>query len=104
MRIKKYNNDTFILVSDIDEIPNPERIQDFTKGKANFGVFEQLFFYYKLNLMNTTQTEWYGSKICKKRLAEISSALKETADLGQERFNAKTNKKLKKAVFSYLLF
>lgn len=65
--IKKYNNDTFILVSDIDEIPNPERIRDFTKGKANFGVFEQLFFYYKLNLMNTTQTEWYGSKICKKK-------------------------------------
>ena len=39
-----------------------------------------------------------GSKICKKRLSEINNALKETADLGDARFNAKTNKKLKKAI------
>ena len=39
-----------------------------------------------------------GSKICKRRLDEIATALKETADLGDARFNAKTNKKLKKAV------
>ena len=39
-----------------------------------------------------------GSKICKKRLTEISTALKETTELGDERYNAKTNKKLKKAV------
>ena len=39
-----------------------------------------------------------GSKICKKRLVEITTALKETTELGDARFNAKTNKKLKKAV------
>ena len=54
--IDKFDDDTYVLVSDIDEIPNPEKINEFLKGKSKFGVFEQLFFYYKLNLMNTTQT------------------------------------------------
>ncbi len=39
-----------------------------------------------------------GSKICKMRLNEITEALKATADLGDARYNARTNKKLKKAV------
>tara|TARA_Y100000816_G_scaffold288416_2_gene272954 strand:- start:263 stop:1060 length:798 start_codon:yes stop_codon:yes gene_type:complete len=65
--IKKFDDDTYILVSDIDEIPNPETIKEFTKSKSKYGVFEQLFFYYKLNLLNTNQIEWYGSKICKKK-------------------------------------
>ena len=36
----------------IPTIPNPEKIIDFTKKKLNLGAFEQLFFYYKLNLLN----------------------------------------------------
>ena len=65
--IKKYDDNDYVIISDIDEIPNPEKIIDFTNRKLNLGVFEQLFFYYKLNLLNTSQSEWYGSKICKKK-------------------------------------
>ena len=65
--INNYDDNTYILVSDIDEIPNPEKINEFIKNDFNYGVFEQLFFYYKLNLLNTSQSKWYGSKICKKK-------------------------------------
>ena len=39
-----------------------------------------------------------GSKICKKRLGEISTAINEGMDLGEGRFIPKVNKKLKKAI------
>ena len=74
--INKHDNDTYILVSDIDEIPNPRKIYDFINSKSNIGVFEQLFFYYKLNLLNTTQSEWYGSKICKKKFIKTPDWLR----------------------------
>ena len=66
--IKNYDDDTFVLISDIDEIPNPKKINEFINSNSNYGVFEQLFFYYKLNLINTKQTKWYGTKICKKKI------------------------------------
>ena len=43
----------------------------------NLGAFEQLFFYYKLNLLNTSQSEWYGSKICKKKYLKSPNWLRE---------------------------
>ena len=42
--INKFNDETYILVSDIDEIPNPKKINEFTDDKFKYGVFEQLFF------------------------------------------------------------
>ena len=94
--IDKFDDDTYVLVSDIDEIPNPEKINEFLKGKSKFGVFEQLFFYYKLNLMNTTQTEWYGSKICKKRYLKNPNWLREykTKQYPWWRFDKKENIKI----------
>ena len=75
--IKKYDENDYVIISDIDEIPNPEKIIDFTKKKLNLGAFEQLFFYYKLNLLNTSQSEWYGSKICKKKYLKSPNWLRE---------------------------
>ena len=75
--IKKYDDNDYVIISDIDEIPNPEKIIDFTNRKLNLGVFEQLFFYYKLNLLNTSQSEWYGSKICKKKNLKSPNWLRE---------------------------
>ena len=74
--INKYDEDTYVLVSDIDEIPNPKMIMEFVNGKSKIGAFEQLFFYYKLNLLNTTQREWYGSKICKKKFIKTPEWLR----------------------------
>ena len=75
--INKFNDETYILVSDIDEIPNPKKINEFTDDKFKYGVFEQLFFYYKLNLVNTIQTHWHGSKICKKKYLKSPNWLRE---------------------------
>jgi len=63
--IKKFNPDDYIIVSDVDEIPNPLKILDFIDKKYKIGVFEQLMFYYKLNLLNSSSPLWHGSKICK---------------------------------------
>ena len=65
--INKYDDQTYVMISDIDEIPNPKKIVEFLNNKSKYGVFEQLFFYYKINLLNTSQAKWHGSKICKKK-------------------------------------
>ena len=50
--IEKFDDETLILISDVDEIPNPNKIKEFLDTKSKYGVFEQLFFYYKLNFLN----------------------------------------------------
>tara|TARA_Y100001970_G_scaffold208617_1_gene254261 strand:- start:196 stop:672 length:477 start_codon:yes stop_codon:yes gene_type:complete len=70
--IKKYDDNTFVIVSDVDEIPKPEKIYEFINSNHKYGVFEQLFFYYKLNMLNVTNKFWHGSKICKKKKSQIS--------------------------------
>ena len=75
--INDFDENTYVIVSDVDEIPNPEKIKEFILGKDKFGVFEQLFFYYKLNLLNTTTMNWHGSKICKKKNLKKPNWLRE---------------------------
>jgi beta-1,4-mannosyl-glycoprotein beta-1,4-N-acetylglucosaminyltransferase len=61
-KIKDFNEDDLIIISDVDEIPN---LQNF-KYKNKITFFEQKMFYYKLNLIHPDFL-WYGSKICKKK-------------------------------------
>ena len=61
-KIKDFNNEDLIIISDLDEIPNLENF--VYKAKVTF--FEQKMFYYKLNLIHKNFT-WYGSKIVKKK-------------------------------------
>ena len=56
----------WIMISDLDEIPNPNKIKEFNP-KKKFAFFEQKFFYYKFNVINETQPQWYGSRICVKK-------------------------------------
>ena len=58
-------DDDYIIISDIDEIPNISNMNLIEKHK--FSVFEQKMFYYKINLQNKTEPFWYGSRICKKK-------------------------------------
>ena len=61
------NHDTdLIMVSDIDEIPDPKKITNFDKTKK-YACFVQKYFQQKLNLLNTTETNWYGTRICIKK-------------------------------------
>ena len=53
----------FILISDLDEIPNLKKI-DLNKIKNKLVFFKQKNFYYKFNLY-IDNLEWYGSKGCK---------------------------------------
>ena len=55
-----------IIISDLDEIPNPRIISKF-KLNMKFAVFKQKHFYYKINLQSEKNPFWYGSRICVKK-------------------------------------
>jgi beta-1,4-mannosyl-glycoprotein beta-1,4-N-acetylglucosaminyltransferase len=57
------NQNDWIIVSDLDEIPNLEKI-NFENIKSKFVFFKQNMMYYKFNLMLSNFT-WVGSKACK---------------------------------------
>jgi len=59
------DNDDIIIVSDIDEIPNLEKI-NIKNINNKLIFFKQKMFYYKFNLFYKS-LPWYGSKACKKK-------------------------------------
>jgi beta-1,4-mannosyl-glycoprotein beta-1,4-N-acetylglucosaminyltransferase len=63
--LKSANDDDFILISDVDEIPNLEKI-NFGKFSEKIIQFRQEMFYYKFNL-KLPNLIWTGSKGCKKK-------------------------------------
>ena len=64
--LKNAHKDDWVLISDLDEIPNPEVFKNFSK-KMKFAVFKQRHFYYKMNLISNEYPEWFGSRICIKK-------------------------------------
>ena len=63
--LKNASEDDWIIISDLDEIPNLEMI-DLRKMKDKFVFFKQLMIYYKLNLA-LKDFPWIGSKACRKK-------------------------------------
>ena len=61
----KANDNDLIILSDVDEIPNLRKLNQFDKNK--FAVFSQKMFMYKLNLLNIGEDNWHGSRICLKK-------------------------------------
>ncbi len=60
---KYCNPEDWIMISDIDEIPNPNKIKEFnTENK--YACFLQKNFQSKLNLQNISDRYWPGTKIC----------------------------------------
>jgi len=55
----------WIIISDLDEIPNLEEI-NLNKVKKKIIIFEQKFLFYKFNLFYENRI-WHGSKACKKK-------------------------------------
>jgi beta-1,4-mannosyl-glycoprotein beta-1,4-N-acetylglucosaminyltransferase len=72
----KANDEDLIIISDADEIPNPEQILKFDL-KKKYGVFEQKQYYYKLNLLNISNPIWRGSKACIKKYLKSPQWLRE---------------------------
>ena len=63
---KNYDDNDLIMISDIDEIPDPKKISSF-KLEKKYACFLQKNFQSKLNLLNTSDGYWPGTKICKKK-------------------------------------
>ena len=63
----KYSTENdIIIISDLDEIPNPEKIKEF-KINMRYAAFKQKHYYYKINLQSTINPYWHGSRICVKK-------------------------------------
>ena len=59
------NPEDIIIVSDLDEIPNLNKV-NLNTVKQKLIFFEQKMYYYKLNLFYKS-LPWFGSKACKKK-------------------------------------
>jgi len=64
--LKKCNDNDLIILSDVDEIPDLNKL-DILDKKKKYAVFSQRMFNYKINLLNETENNWHGSKICLKK-------------------------------------
>jgi len=63
---KDIRDNDLIIISDLDEIPNPESILKFDT-KKKYAVFRQNQYYYKFNLQAKKNPYWQGSRICVKK-------------------------------------
>ena len=63
---KNCNDDDLIMISDIDEIPNPDKIKEF-KINNKYACFMQKNFQSKINLLNVSDKYWMGTKIIQKK-------------------------------------
>jgi len=64
--LKDCHDDDLVIISDVDEIPDLNKLHLLDK-KNRYAVFCQKKFDYKLNLLNETEGDWFGSKICLKK-------------------------------------
>ena len=63
--LKNINDEDWIIINDIDEIPNLTNL-NLNKIKNRLVFFKQNIFYYKFNLLYPN-VPWYGSRACKKK-------------------------------------
>ena len=64
---KELDDKDLIMISDIDEIPNPEKIDEFNI-KNKFACFLQKNFQSKINLLNITDETGLVQKFVKKNI------------------------------------
>jgi|TARA_B100000700_G_scaffold86223_1_gene96989 beta-1,4-mannosyl-glycoprotein beta-1,4-N-acetylglucosaminyltransferase len=63
--LKNCDDNDLVILSDVDEIPDLDKLNLF--NKKNYAVFSQRMFMYKINLLNLDEKNWHGSKICLKK-------------------------------------
>ena len=85
------SDNDWIIISDLDELPNPNALIKFDRNKK-FGFFEQEMFYYKFNLKSFSDLAWYGSRICIKKYLESPQWLRN--------IKVKKNKNFFKKIFN----
>ena len=67
---KNFSDDDLIMISDVDEIPNPKKISEF-RIKNKYACFIQKNFQAKINNLNTTEENWPGTKFAKKNFLSL---------------------------------
>ena len=76
--LERANEKDLILISDVDEIPNLEKI-NWNTIKDQIVLFKQDMFYYKLNL-KMPDLIWSGSKACRKKNLKSPQWLRNVKD------------------------
>ena len=76
--LEKAQNEDFILISDVDEIPNLEGL-DLNKINEKIILFKQDMLYYKFNL-KLPNLVWTGTKGCKKKYLQSPQWLRNIKD------------------------
>lgn len=66
------NEEDIILISDVDEIISPNAIKKYIKSYKGICSLNQKFFYYHINQLNITESDWKFPKIL--RFKDISTA------------------------------
>tara|TARA_B100000965_G_C19450388_1_gene694988 strand:- start:80 stop:889 length:810 start_codon:yes stop_codon:yes gene_type:complete len=74
--LKNSNENDLIIISDLDEIPNPKEIKSFNI-KLKYAAFKQRHFYYKFNLQSEKTPYWMGSRICVKKFLKSPQWLRQ---------------------------
>ena len=64
--IEDSHDDDYIMFSDPDEIPRPEKLEKLIL-KKRYAIFQQKCFNYKLNLLNLNETPWSGTRLTKRK-------------------------------------
>ena len=73
--IKDASPDDLIILSDSDEIPDLSKLS-LIKNNKKFIAFSQKMFMYKLNLQNSKESGWIGSRITKKKYLKSMQELR----------------------------
>ena len=76
--LKDANEEDLILISDVDEIPNLEKLE-ISKINQKIIMFKQEMFYYKFNL-KLPNFNWTGTKACKKKYLKSPQWLRNIKD------------------------
>ena len=76
--LERANEKDLIIISDVDEIPNLEKI-NWNTLKDQIVLFKQDMFYYKLNL-RLPDLIWSGSKACRKKYLKSPQWLRNVKD------------------------
>ncbi len=63
--LKNIEPEDWIIINDIDEIPNLKNF-NFSSIKNKIVIFKQQIFYYKFNLLYPN-VSWFGSKACRRK-------------------------------------
>jgi beta-1,4-mannosyl-glycoprotein beta-1,4-N-acetylglucosaminyltransferase len=64
--LNKAKPEDYIIFSDPDEIPRPEKLININL-KKKYGIFMQNSYCFKFNIFNQYESPWEGSRICQKK-------------------------------------